>query len=169
MLPYGMLVCTYTFAAADLSRVRRATGIAGAAVGVAVSLVVPREDFETYRYVVTVIVAAYAFGLGARARRAEREAVRERERRIVEERAAAVARERTRIARDMHDIVTHSVGLILIQAETGPLVVRDHPEKAAAVFESIAAAGRDAVGQLRLILGALRGPDSPPEPTRGPQ
>ncbi|HEX5199992.1 sensor histidine kinase [Paractinoplanes rhizophilus] len=165
LLPYGVLVCTYTFAAADLSRVRRAIGIAALVVGVAMSLIIPHENLETYRYLVTVIVAAYAFGIGARARRAKREALREREHRLREERAAAAAQERTRIARDMHDIVTHSVGLILIQAETGPLVVRDHPEKAEAVFESIAAAGRDAVGQLRLILGALHGPD----PSRAPQ
>jgi signal transduction histidine kinase len=157
LLPYGVLVCTFTFAAQDISRTRRVGGIAGLAIGVAVSLIVPGEDLDTYRYLVTAIVAAYALGLGARARRAAQNAERERERRVREERAAAVERERTRIARDMHDIVTHSVGLMVIQAETGPLVVRDHPEKAEAVFESIAAAGRDAVGQLRLILGALRG------------
>jgi signal transduction histidine kinase len=112
-----VLVCTYTFAAADLSRPRRAVGIAGLAVGGAVSLIVPQEKLETSRYLVTVIVAAYALGVGARARRARQDAIREREHRIREERAAAVAQECTRIARDMHDIVTHSVGLILIQAE----------------------------------------------------
>ncbi|OPG12916.1 sensor histidine kinase [Microbispora sp. GKU 823] len=171
LLPYGVLVFTYTFAAADLSRAWRAAGIAGLAAGVAVSLVVPHEDLETYRYLLTAIVAAYALGVGARARRSGREAEREREARIREERAAAVARERTRIARDMHDIVTHSVGLMVIQAETGPLVARDHPEKAEAVFEAIAEAGRDAIGQLRLILGALRGSEAPggPAPARGPQ
>ncbi|WP_460356483.1 sensor histidine kinase [Actinoallomurus acanthiterrae] len=169
LLPYGVLVWTYTFAARDLSRARRAAGLVGLAVGVAVSLVVPHEDLETYRYLVTAIVAAYAVGVGARARRAARDAERERERRVREERVAAVERERTRIARDMHDIVTHSVGLMVIQAETGPLVVRDHPEKAEAVFEAIAEAGRDAVGQLRLILGALRGSDVGSGPARGPQ
>ncbi|WP_432930602.1 sensor histidine kinase [Microbispora sp. CA-135349] len=171
LLPYGVLVCTYTFAAADLSRAWRAGGIAGLTVGVAVSLIVPHEDLETYRYLATAIVAAYALGVGARARRAVRDAEREREARIREERAAAVARERTRIARDMHDIVTHSVGLMVIQAETGPLVARDQPDKAEAVFEAIAAAGRDAIGQLRLILGALRGSEAPggPAPARGPQ
>ncbi|MEU8195137.1 histidine kinase [Microbispora amethystogenes] len=171
LLPYGVLVCTYTFAAADLSRARRAGGVAGLAAGVAVSLIVPQENLETYRYLLTAIVAAYALGVSARARRAGRAAEREREARVREERAAAVARERTRIARDMHDIVTHSVGLMVIQAETGPLVVRDHPEKAEAVFEGIAEAGRDAIGQLRLILGALRGSEGPggPAPARGPQ
>ncbi|WP_433179611.1 sensor histidine kinase [Actinoallomurus sp. CA-150999] len=160
LLPYGVLVWTCTFAVRDLSPVRRAVGLVGLAVGVAVSLIVPHEDLETYRYLVTAIVAAYAVGVGVRARRAARNAERERERRVREERVAAVERERTRIARDMHDIVTHSVGLMVIQAETGPLVVRDHPEKAEAVFEGIAETGRDAVGQLRLILGALRGSDT---------
>ncbi|MFB9629948.1 sensor histidine kinase [Nonomuraea helvata] len=170
LLPYGVLVCTYTFAAADLSRVRRAGGIAGLSVGMAVSLIVPHENLETYRYLLTAVVAAYAVGAGARARRARREAEQEREARIREERAAAVERERTRIARDMHDIVTHSVGLMVVQAETGPLVVRDHPERAEEIFEAIGAAGRDAIGQLRLILGALRGSEAPDglAPVRGP-
>jgi signal transduction histidine kinase len=157
LLPYGVLVCVHTFAAQAMSPVRRAIGVGGLAVGVTISLVVPDEDLETYRYLITAIVAAYAVGVGARARRAVRAAERERERRVQEERAAAVDRERTRIARDMHDIVTHSVGVMVVQAEAGPLVVHEDPEKAAAVFEAIAEAGRDAVGQLRLILGALRG------------
>ncbi|MEV5707602.1 histidine kinase [Actinoallomurus sp. NPDC052274] len=156
LLPYGVLVSVYTFAAGALSPPRRAVGIGALAFGVFVSLAVPGEDLETYRYLVTAVVAAYAVGIGARARRAARAADRERERRIREERAAAVERERTRIARDMHDIVTHSVGVMVVQAEAGSLVVRDDPDKAEAVFEAISEAGREAVGQLRLILGALR-------------
>ncbi|GAA0320905.1 sensor histidine kinase [Actinoallomurus spadix] len=156
LLPYGVLVCVYTFAERTLSPATRAAGIGALVAGVAVSLVVPGEDLETYRYLVTAVVAAYAVGVGARARRAARAAERERERRVQEERAAAVERERTRIARDMHDIVTHSVGVMVVQAEAGPLVVRDDPVQAEAVFEAIAEAGREAVGQLRLILGALR-------------
>lgn len=57
----------------------------------------------------------------------------------------------------MHDIITHSVGLMAVQAEAGPLVVRSDPAKAEAAFEAIAATGREAIGQLRLLLGALRG------------
>ncbi|MCO6010420.1 sensor histidine kinase [Actinoallomurus purpureus] len=167
-LPYGVLVCTFTFAARTMSPVRRAVGIVALVVGVVVSLVVPEEDLETYRYLVTAIVAAYAVGVGARARRAARAAERERERRLREERAAAVDRERTRIARDMHDIVTHSVGIMIVQAEAGPLVVREDPEKAEAIFEAIGAAGRDAVGQLRLILGALRGGQDDEGTAHGP-
>jgi signal transduction histidine kinase len=159
LLPYGVLVWTYTFAAEGVSRARRVVGVVFLVVGVGVSLVVPHESLETFRYLITAIVAAYAVGIGVRARRAGREAVRERERRIEEERATAAERERIRIARDMHDVLTHSVGLMVVQAEAGPL--HGDPERAAAAFDAIAGTGRDAIGQLRLILGALRGEGHP--------
>ncbi|MER7208291.1 MULTISPECIES: sensor histidine kinase [Streptosporangium] len=164
LMPYGPLVCTYTIAALAPPTLRM-IGVGLLAVGVLTSLILPHEDFDTFRYVVTAYVAAYALGVGARAGRAQRGMVEERARRLREERAAAVAEERTRIARDMHDIVTHSVGLMVVQAEAGPLVVRDDPARAEMVFEAIATAGRDAVGQLRLILGTLRdGPVREPQP-----
>ncbi|GAA3076447.1 sensor histidine kinase [Streptosporangium carneum] len=156
LVPYGPLVCTYTFAALAPTVLRR-IGVGLLTAGVLLSLILPHENFETFRSVVTAYVAAYALGVGARARRAQRAVTEERALRLREERAAAVAEERTRIARDMHDIVTHSVGLMVVQAEAGPLVVRGDPAKAEAAFEAIAETGRDAVGQLRLILGALRG------------
>jgi signal transduction histidine kinase len=56
------------------------------------------------------------------------------------------------------------VGLIVVQAEAGPLVVRSDPAKAEATFEAISETGREAIGQLRLMLGALRGTVG-----RGPQ
>jgi signal transduction histidine kinase len=158
--PYGPLVCTYTFAA--LARpVWRAAGIAVLSAGVVFSLVVPHTSPDAFRAVTTEYLAAYALGVGTRARRAHAEAVAERARRMAEERMAAAAQERARIARDMHDIVTHSVGLMTVQAEAGPLVVRDDPAKAEAAFEAIAATGREAIGQLRVFLGALRGADGP--------
>jgi signal transduction histidine kinase len=64
--------------------------------------------------------------------------------------------ERARIARDMHDVVGHAVALMVVQAEAGPLLVRDRPERAEAAFEAISAAGRDAMAQLRGLLGTLQ-------------
>ncbi|WP_283136311.1 sensor histidine kinase [Rhizohabitans arisaemae] len=157
-LPYGALVWTYTFAAATVGRVLRTFGIAVQAVFVVVSLAVPGETLDTFRYVVTAFVASYALGLSTRARRAQRAAEQEKARRLEEERNAAITAERTRIARDMHDIVTHSVGLIIVQAEAGSTIVHRDPGRAAEVFDTVAATGRVAVGQLRLILGALREP-----------
>ncbi|WP_169747964.1 sensor histidine kinase [Pseudonocardia acaciae] len=157
LLPYGSLVCVYTFAAATMSTAWRVGASIALAVGLIVSLALPGEDFETYRYVISATIAAYALGVGQRARRTQRWAEEERARRLAEERASAVRRERTRIARDMHDVVTHSVGLMVVQAEAGPLVVRSDPARAEAVFDTIASTGRDAIGQLRHVLGALHG------------
>lgn len=82
--------------------------------------------------------------------------------------AEAAAEERARIARDMHDVLAHSVSVMVVQAEAGPVVVRSAPEKAEKAFEAIADAGRDALVQLRRMLGVLREDDSlalAPQPT----
>jgi signal transduction histidine kinase len=70
--------------------------------------------------------------------------------------AQAVATERARIARDMHDVLAHAVSLMVVQAEAGPVVVRTAPERAERAFDAIAEAGRDAMVQLRRSLGILK-------------
>lgn len=82
--------------------------------------------------------------------------------------AEAAAEERARIARDMHDVLAHSVSVMVVQAEAGPVVVRSAPEKAEKAFDAIADAGRDALVQLRRMLGVLREDDAlalAPQPT----
>jgi signal transduction histidine kinase len=161
-LPYGPLVAVYTIAEQADARTRTAS-IPLIGLGVYVSLALPHEDTEVYRSLAALFVAAYALGAGTRARRARAAELAERERRLAGERAAAVERERARIARDMHDIVTHSVGLMVVQAESGPVVLAASPERAEAVFDTIADTGRDALAQLRTVLGTLRsaGPAGP--------
>ncbi|WP_239149022.1 sensor histidine kinase [Streptomyces sp. SID12501] len=56
----------------------------------------------------------------------------------------------------MHDILAHAVSLMVVQAEAGPVVVPSDPERAEAAFDAIAGSGRDAMQQLRRILGALK-------------
>jgi len=77
--------------------------------------------------------------------------------------ARAVAEERSRIAREMHDILAHAVSLMVIQAEAGPLVVRSDPQRAIKAFDTIADSGRDAMVQLRRLLGVLKDADAAPE------
>src|SRR2546423_10252678 len=96
-----------------------------------------------------VFVAGYGVGAAAGARRARIAGLEERALRLEEERAAAADRERTRIARDMHDIVTHAVGLMVVQAEAGPLVVRTAPEQAEGAVEAIAGPRPEAIRPLR--------------------
>jgi signal transduction histidine kinase len=82
--------------------------------------------------------------------------------------AQAVAEERTRIARDMHDILAHAVSLMIVQAEAGAAVVHQDQAKAEAAFDAIADSGRDALTQLRRMLGVLRDGDGlalSPQPT----
>ncbi|GAA4604839.1 histidine kinase [Actinoallomurus liliacearum] len=72
------------------------------------------------------------------------------------EAARAVATERARIARDMHDVLAHAVSLMIVQAEAGPVAVRRMPDRAEKAFDAIASAGRDAMTQLRRTLGILK-------------
>ncbi|GIG59221.1 hypothetical protein Lfu02_35930 [Longispora fulva] len=91
---------------------------------------------------------AYVAALEDRAARAEAER---------EERARrAVLDERTRIARDMHDVVAHSLAVIVTQAQGGQFA----PDRAPAVLETIAETGRQALADMRGLLGVLRTDDS---------
>ncbi|MEU7754175.1 sensor histidine kinase [Micromonospora sp. NPDC049101] len=161
LLPVGPLVCLYTFAARSALSIRL-LGIVLTAAGLVLSLLYPHPDVEVLRYLSVAYVFSYALGTSARARRTQAAALAERDRRVAGERAAAVLRERTRIAHDLHDILTHAVGVMIVQAEAGPLLVRPHPERADATFATIAATGRDAVVQLRRAVGGLREPADHP-------
>jgi signal transduction histidine kinase len=71
-----------------------------------------------------------------------------------------VLEERTRIAREMHDVVAHHMSMIAVQAETAPYRLADLPESARAEFTSIAMAARQALTDMRRLLGVLRSEDS---------
>ncbi|MBW3575793.1 MAG: histidine kinase dimerization/phosphoacceptor domain-containing protein [Actinobacteria bacterium] len=70
--------------------------------------------------------------------------------------ARAVAAERTRVARELHDVVGHGVTLMVVQAGAGRRVVSGDPERAAASFCAIEETGRRALGELDQLLGILR-------------
>ncbi|MGF1430480.1 sensor histidine kinase, partial [Kitasatospora sp. LaBMicrA B282] len=95
--------------------------------------------------------------------RVEADRAREVGLRAASDAARAVAEERGRIAREMHDILAHAVSLMVIQAEAGPLVVHRDPEKAVRTFDTIADAGRDAMVQLRRVLGVLKEEGAAPQ------
>jgi signal transduction histidine kinase len=70
---------------------------------------------------------------------------------------AAVADERARIARELHDVVAHSVSVMVVQAQAGPRL--GDQEQARTAFRSIEASGREALVELRRLLGILRTAD----------
>jgi signal transduction histidine kinase len=72
--------------------------------------------------------------------------------------ARAAAAERTRIARELHDVVAHHVSLMAVQAEAASSLLPGRPAEAAQSVEVIAATARQALTELRRLLGVLRGP-----------
>ncbi|MFF0416173.1 sensor histidine kinase [Kitasatospora sp. NPDC004745] len=99
-----------------------------------------------------------AVALG-RARRSHRAAIGERGWLLERERESAartaVDAERARIAAELHDIVSHNVSLMVVQAGAAREVVTTMPEEAAAAMGAVEAAGRDAMTELRHLLGLL--------------
>ncbi|WP_344459655.1 sensor histidine kinase [Kitasatospora kazusensis] len=122
----------------------------------------------------SLLMSVGSFVFGSVVREVRRLAQLERERahevglRAASDAARAVAEERGRIAREMHDILAHAVSLMVIQAEAGPVVVRSDPDRAVKAFDAIADSGRDAMVQLRRVLGVLKeegtGPVLAPQP-----
>jgi signal transduction histidine kinase len=87
---------------------------------------------------------------------AERALAAQTERTELERARRAVLEERTRIAREMHDVVAHHMSLIAVQAETAPYRLSDLPESARAEFGSLSEVAREALADMRRLLGVLR-------------
>ncbi|WP_433417334.1 sensor histidine kinase [Microtetraspora malaysiensis] len=161
---YGHLVATYTVA----QLAPRWQRLALLLLMVPGSILFGGNSVPTLVRGLLTWAASYALGRAVTVHQAyatvleERAAQLERERQLEAERAAE--RERARIARDMHDILAHAVSIMVVQAEAGPLAVRTNPDRAEAAFDAIGAAGREAMAQLRRMLGLLKETEGPREP-----
>jgi len=145
----------------------RTQAIAAAAIGFASIAVVARVDErlgleEAISGILlggTVTVIAYA--LRRRSRRAaeleERAATLEREREEAER--AAVEEERRRIARELHDVIAHSITLMTVQAGAARLLLAQDPGRAREPVLSVEETGRHALAELRRLLGVIRADD----------
>ena len=78
------------------------------------------------------------------------------EREQASEASRAVAEERTRIARELHDVVAHKVSLMTVQAGAAKTVAADDPKGASRAMEAVEKAGRQALDELRHLMGILR-------------
>ncbi|WP_239083894.1 sensor histidine kinase [Asanoa ishikariensis] len=83
------------------------------------------------------------------------------ERSELEQARRAVLEERTRIAREMHDVVAHHMSMIAVQAETAPFRLADLDEPVRLEFASIAGSAREAMTDMRRLLGVLRSETAP--------
>ena len=99
---------------------------------------------------------AYLAELEDRAARLERE----RE----EQAARATLEERARIARELHDVIAHNVSVMVVQASAGEEVFDSNPQRAREALSAVASIGRDALGELRRLLGVIRPDPAGDEP-----
>ncbi|MBO0816471.1 MAG: sensor histidine kinase [Actinobacteria bacterium] len=157
----ALLIAVYTVAALRPRRAALAcAGLLGITVVVFWVLLVGRAGWSNAIPYTGTVVAALGLGLYSAARRAYLAQLHDRADRLERERdqqgALAAAAERTRIAREMHDIVAHHLTVMVTLSEAAAAASASSPERAAEVMRSVSATGRRALADTRRLLGVLR-------------
>ncbi len=169
---FAMLVITFTVATIGerwASRLALVCSLSAAALS---QLRWPAEPSGSWpqQVFVTVImtvpfVLAWVMGDSLRTRRAYFSQLEERAARLEREREAqskvAVAAERARIARELHDVVAHNVSVMVVQADGAAYVMDTAPDQARQALTTISSTGRQALAEMRRLLGVLRTGDAP--------
>jgi signal transduction histidine kinase len=163
---FALLVIVYTNAAVGADRARWFALGGGALAPVVAAVRWPGTyDNTTAAIAGTVFltvpfVLAWVLGDSMRTRRAYFAQLEERAARLEQERAqqakVAVAAERARIARELHDVVAHNVSVMVVQADGAAYVLNAAPDQAKQALETISATGRQALAEMRRLLGVLR-------------
>jgi signal transduction histidine kinase len=132
----------------------------------------PREWVTTLIVVNLAFAFSWALGEFAGARRAYHAELEQRLRLLETERdqqaRIAVADERARIARELHDVVAHAVSVMVVQADGAAYAVHGQPDLAERAVKTISSTGREALTELRRLLGVLRSEDAAGERTPQP-
>ena len=151
----ALWMAVYSVAAAEpRRRAVRAAGILEA-FGIAVVARWAPGSGIAAGFVLTTGAAAAAVMLGA-SRQTRRAYLAALEYERAQQARLAVATERARIAREVHDIVTHSLSVMVALADGASAANTASPERAGAVMRQVAATGRQAIGEMRRIVGTLR-------------
>ncbi len=161
-LPLGPAIAYYTVMDRSSTRVRWIISVL-LMVGIVRSQLLPghTEPYDFFVVLLQFVVAgmagiltrthrAYVTEVEARAEQAEAERDREA--------ALVAARERARIARELHDVVAHHVSLMAVQSEAAASLLPDRPAEAGKSVQIIGQTAREALTELRRLLGVLRGP-----------
>ena len=160
--PLGPAIAFYTVI--DRSGpVLRWLSVAGAAAGIAISETAPGHNLPydaIFQFM--IFLTAWAAGALSRTKRAHLQEAQTRadraEAELDRQAALAAGRERTRIARELHDVVAHHVSLIAVQAEAAASLLPGRPDQARSAVDIIGDTARQALTELRRLLGVLRGP-----------
>ncbi len=165
-VPYAGLLSLYSVATHGSRDHANAAGIIAAFAITSALLVDPAADLEDATVQLLLFATAWLLGDSTRRRREAATALAERadqlERTRAAEAAAAVAAERSRIARELHDVVAHHLSMMVVQAEAGAVATHRDPGRTEAVFDAIGAAGKQALTEMRRLLGVLK-QDGPAE------
>jgi signal transduction histidine kinase len=163
---FALLVIVYTVAASGArwaSRLALGVGLCAAPLA---QLRWPSDDTGVLGNVAIMVfqtapfALAWVLGDSIRTRRAYFAQLEERAARLEKEREAqskvAVAAERARIARELHDVVAHNVSVMVVQADGAAYVLDAAPDQAKKALETISSTGRQALAEMRRLLGVLR-------------
>ncbi|MCX4628406.1 sensor histidine kinase [Streptomyces sp. NBC_01443] len=164
----AMLIILYTVAASSeisrrMSRTALAIGFLASplyALRFQVDKGDARADFLFTLFAIVPFALAWVLGDSLRTRRAYYAQLVERNQRLEKEREAqakvAVAAERARIARELHDVVAHNVSVMVVQADGAAYVMDAAPDQAKEALQTISGTGRQALAEMRRLLGVLR-------------
>lgn len=132
----------------------------------------PASLVEDLIFSAIVASTPWIAGRGYRSRHLRAEEMNERATRLELSRAAevraAVAEERSRIARELHDVIAHTVSVMGVQAAAATQLLDSDPQGARGSLEAIEASAREAVLELRRLLDVMRHPGDKPELTPQP-
>ena len=154
----AMLVAPYSAAVHAADERRAAAGCAVALSGALAAGLLVGDDVV---FILVLVGIACAAGMAMRRLGVRSTELEARAARLDQQARAAAAEERERIARELHDIVSHSVSLMVVQAGAAEQVLRQDPGQAERALTGIQDTGRAAVDDLRRMLGLLRGAESP--------
>ncbi len=166
-LPLASMIAFYTVMDRSSTRVRWVIGALTLA-GLIQGQTTPHHT-EPYDFSIAFLQFAIAglAGLVSRTRRTYLQEVEARAEQAAEhdrQATLAAAQERTRIARELHDVVAHHVSLMAVQSEAAASLLPGRPAEAAKSVQIIGQTAREALTELRRLLGVLRGPAGPAGP-----
>ncbi|MER6208978.1 MULTISPECIES: sensor histidine kinase [unclassified Streptomyces] len=163
---FAMLVIVYTVAATGARWASRFALVSGLSAATLAQIRWPQEGTSSAGLVAIAVfqtvpfALAWVLGDSMRTRRAYFAQLEERAARLEKEREAqakvAVAAERARIARELHDVVAHNVSVMVVQADGAAYVLDSAPDQAKKALETISSTGRQALAEMRRLLGVLR-------------
>ena len=172
-VPSALLAGVYSLAAWDQQR-RRSLAVLGGFLLLAIGVVsiTDRNYVDDAASIALVLAVCWLLGETMQYRRRFRDSLIDRAERAEALRDSmaqqAVVEERTRIARELHDVVAHSMSLMVVQAGAARRIAPTDPDRTVELIESVEHVGRSSLDEMRRLLGVLRG-EADDDPEVAPQ